>query len=188
MKRFEGRPKGNGVALWASPCFCHGRSCAAWNARLPHGSRREFRASGGWSKSKATGGLASEEEQPAPSESQRAKTESLLLQDSGLNSEFLQSKNSVVSLNQAGSEQCCGETGVQNLSSSATKETSFVYHGKRRFFLHFGQKSGKIKQIGLRSGRSAASEPYFCFQGPKTGKKSGVLFTFLSSVKKRKKC
>jgi hypothetical protein len=26
------------------------------------------------------------------------------------------------------------------------KETSFVYHGKRGFFLHFGQKPGKYRR------------------------------------------
>ena len=51
------------------------------------------------------------------------------------------------------------------------KETSFVYQGKRGFFLPFGQKSSKYgqnrDQIGLRSGYAAASEPDFRVSGAK---------------------
>ncbi len=45
---------------------------------------------------------------------------------------------------------CNGNTWVSktfvegsNPSAPAIKETSFVYQGKRGFFLHLGQKSGK---------------------------------------------
>ena len=37
-----------------------------------------------------------------------------------------------------------------NPSFSAMKETSFVYHDKRGFFLHFGQILSKYGQIGAR--------------------------------------
>ena len=40
---------------------------------------------------------------------------------------------------------------------------------------------GKSSKIGLRS-------PIFCFQPSKMPENAGVLFAFLSSVKKRKKC
>ena len=45
-----------------------------------------------------------------------------------------------------------------NPRSAAIKETSFVYHGKRRFFLHFGQKQGKIKQ------NRASKRSFGCFE------------------------
>ncbi len=51
------------------------------------------------------------------------------------------------------------------------KETSFVYHDKRGFFLLFGQKSRKYRQIrgqiGLRSSIAAVPEPDFCISGAK---------------------
>ena len=51
------------------------------------------------------------------------------------------------------------------------KETSFVYQGKRGFFLHFEQKASKYgqnrDQIGLRSGIATVPEPDFCVSGAK---------------------
>ena len=55
--------------------------------------------------------------------------------------------------------------------SRTMKETSFVYHDKRGFFLLFGQKSSKYRQIrgeiGLRGGCTAVPEPDFCVSGTK---------------------
>jgi len=58
-----------------------------------------------------------------------------------------------------------------NPTTYPMKETSFVYQGRRGFFLHFGQKSSKYgqnrDQIGLRSGIAAVPEPNFCVSGAK---------------------
>ena len=37
------------------------------------------------------------------------------------------------------------EVAGSNPVTSTIKETSFVYHNKRGFFLHFGRKTGKIQ-------------------------------------------
>ena len=64
------------------------------------------------------------------------------------------------------------------------KETSFVYQGKRGFFLHFGQKSSKYRQnrdwIGLRSGFAAAAEPVFCVSG---ANRLGYFWLFFTPAK-----
>ena len=50
------------------------------------------------------------------------------------------------------------------------KEASFVYHDKRSFFLHFGQKPAKTTQNMDKSGFGAAlrllRSPIFCVPGP----------------------
>ena len=71
-----------------------------------------------------------------------------------------------------------------NPRSAAINETFFVYHGKRRFFLHFGQKQGKIKQN--RADRLLRS-PIFCFQRLPQPENAGVLFAFLSTCKETQK-
>ena len=46
----------------------------------------------------------------------------------------------------------------------AMKETFFVYHDKRGFFLHFGKiqrKRAEYRRIGLRSGFMAVAESDF---------------------------
>jgi hypothetical protein len=61
---------------------------------------------------------------------------------------------------------------------SAIKETSFVYQGKRGFFLHFGQKSGKYRQN--RAFKRLISRPearFFRFQGGKSVYLLGALCT-----------
>ena len=71
---------------------------------------------------------------------------------------------------------------------SAIKETSFVYHGKRRFFLHFGQKQGKIKQNRASERSIGCSEALFFVSSGFPSPKTLVYFLrFLAPVKKRKK-
>jgi len=67
------------------------------------------------------------------------------------------------------------------------KETSFVYQGKRGLFCILGKKRANYSEIGLRSGRSAASEPLFCFQWQEQQENAGVLFAFLYSYKETQK-
>ena len=67
------------------------------------------------------------------------------------------------------------------------KETSFVYQGKRGFFLHFGQKQAQIEQNTGKSGFGAASRlylsPIFCVQGQEQPEKAGILLFVLDGCK-----
>ncbi len=66
------------------------------------------------------------------------------------------------------------------------KETSFVYHGKRRFFLHFGQKSGKINRASARSiGFSGAL--FFVFRARKWAKTLVYFLRFFTLQRNRKR-
>ena len=49
-----------------------------------------------------------------------------------------------------------------NPSTPAIKETSFVYHDKRGFFLRFEQESGKIRQIRASKRSTGCSGARFC--------------------------
>ena len=63
------------------------------------------------------------------------------------------------------------------------KETSFVYHGKRRFFLHFGQKSGKIKQNRASERSIGCSEAHsFVFNGKNSPKTLVYFLRFFAPV------
>jgi len=63
---------------------------------------------------------------------------------------------------------------------STNKETSFVYQGKRGFFLHFGRKMGKYRQNkginGLSGGQKTVQKPDFLFSGRKNGRKCWCTF------------
>ena len=67
------------------------------------------------------------------------------------------------------------------------KETSFVYQGKRGFFIAFWAKSSEKQadygQNGLRSSFTAASEPVFFIQAPKAAENAGVLLGVLYGCK-----
>ena len=71
------------------------------------------------------------------------------------------------------------------------KETSFVYQDKRGFFLHFEQKSAKIRQNTGISGFGAASRlhrsPIFCVQGPDQAEKAGDYLLFITDAKNYEK-
>ena len=77
--------------------------------------------------------------------------------------------------------------GGSNPPSPTIKETSFVYHGKRRFFLRFGANMGKIwrfqQKIGLLSGFVAVQMPdNFIF----TAKKTWYFWCFLALQRRNK--
>ena len=67
------------------------------------------------------------------------------------------------------------------------KETSFVYQDKRGFFLHFGRKTGKKSEIGLRSGRLAAPKPDFLLSAAETARKRWCTFCVSLLCKERTK-
>ena len=63
---------------------------------------------------------------------------------------------------------------------SATKETSFVYQGKRGFYCFLGQKQAKIpKKQWLEQSSGPFRPPFFHFQS----QKCRLLFGFLCSAK-----
>lgn len=76
---------------------------------------------------------------------------------------------------------------VSNPVTRTIKETSFVYHGKRRFFLHFGQKSSKIKQ-NRASARSIdfSGAQFFAFSPQKCPKMLVYFLRFLALLRKQK--
>lgn len=66
----------------------------------------------------------------------------------------------------------------------ATKERTFVYQGKRRFFLLLGRKLGKIQQNrASERSRGFSGARFFCFQGENTG----VQIAFLCACKEKQK-
>lgn len=65
------------------------------------------------------------------------------------------------------------------------KEPLFSATGKRGFFLHFWKKQGKYGEIGLRNGRSAASEPDFCVS---KGKNAGVPLFLIIMTERATSC
>ena len=86
----------------------------------------------------------------------------------------------------------CVKMHGSNPTLSAIKETSFVYHGKRRFLRPFGVflqffaffRGFRAKKRASEQHRHCSGARFFCFES----KNSGVLFAFLCSAKKRKKC
>ncbi len=80
-----------------------------------------------------------------------------------------------------GFKRCCKKTRT-------IKETSFVYQGKRGFFVLFGKKSGKIKQ-NRASERSigCSGALFFVFSGRNSPKTLVCFLRFFAPVKKRKK-
>ena len=69
------------------------------------------------------------------------------------------------------------------------KETSFVYHRQKRFFLAFWAKNGQnTVKSGFGAGDQLLQSPFFCVQAAETAENAGVLFAFLCSAKKEQKC
>jgi hypothetical protein len=76
-------------------------------------------------------------------------------------------------------------------ASRTIKETSFVYHDRRGFFVLSGQKSGKSEQNKGKSGFAAVDRllrgPIFCVQSLKKSQKAGVLLLVLCAAKNKEK-
>ena len=87
-------------------------------------------------------------------------------------------------------ERCVRNAQVKGSSPSGStiKETSFVYHGKRRFFSLYGQKYEKNRHFrAFRRWISRPEAQFFCFQDAKSVGKGAALSTFLYTAKKSKK-
>ena len=69
-----------------------------------------------------------------------------------------------------------GPNAVSSPTAATIKEASFVYQGKRGFFLLFEKNRAKYRHFGLSGGGSAVRKPDFFISGSENGRKCWCTF------------